>query len=150
METTIEIFRVILEVSRKHGLEMGHTFRYPQFHEKETSEYRIIHDKYSLKTLRTPYANFRLNTSGNSHVLFAIKEEVLSRLGEVIPSVEMGIWDKRRFNEELKAHLHLIYDPDGILTTLSTDEGFYQTAKNIMRINWQNLTHIVMVIIFSC
>ncbi len=133
METTIEIVRVILEVCRKHNIQLGHTFRYPLF--QKGTEYRIHYTKYGLEYLETPYAKFRLYTSGNTYTLIAIKEEVLERIGEVVTHihgkpVEMtGIWDKTRFNEELKKYLHLIYDPDNVLFRVSVNEDFYVKAK---------------------
>ena len=128
METTIEIFRVILEVCRKYDHQLGHAFRYPQF--EQGTEYRIHYTEYGLDYLQTPYAKFILRASGTGSTLVAIKDEVLERLGEVIgPPVEMEPWDKARFNEELKKHLHLIYDPENVLLRVAANEDFYQQAK---------------------
>jgi len=133
METTIEIFRVILEVCRKYEFQLGHTFRYPLF--QEALEYRFHYTKYGLDYLQTPYAKFRLYASGNTETLIAIKEEVLERLGEVITHINgkpveiTDRWDKARYNEELKKHLHLIYDPEDVLFRVSVNEDFYQKAN---------------------
>ena len=135
METTIEIFRVILEVCRKHDHPLGFSFRYPIFHKTPTNEYRIHYTKYGLDYLETPYAKFVLRASGNGDTLLAINDEVLERLGEVIThihgkTVEMtDLWDKVRYNEEIKKHLHLIYDPEEVLLRISANEDFYQQAK---------------------
>ena len=127
METTIKIFRVILEVCRKHDFQLGHTFQYPLF--QQGTEFRIHYTKFGLDYLQTPYAKFRLYASGNTSTLVAIKNEVLERIGEVIGTTIMDPWDKGRYNDELKKHLHLIYDPEGVLFRISIDETFYQQAK---------------------
>lgn len=135
METTIEIFRVILEVCRKHDHLLGFSFRYPIFHKTPSTEYRIHYTKYGLDYLETPYAKFVLRASGNGDTLLVIKDEVLERLGEVITHIHgkpveiTGQWDKVQYNEELKKHLHLIYDPEDVLFRVSTNEDFYQQAK---------------------
>ena len=133
METTIEIFRVILEVSRKHNHPLGHTFRYPTF--QAGTGYHFHYANHGLLYLETPYAKFTLSASGNGDTLLAVRDEVFARLGKVIThingkSVEMtGPWDKTRYNEELKKYLHLIYDPEDILFRVAANEGFYQQAK---------------------
>ena len=128
METTIEIFRVILEVCRKHDHPLGFSFRYPIF--QTGTEYRFHYTNHGLQYLETPYAKFILHASGNGDTLLSIRDEVFARLGKVIKTQEHnGPWDKARYNEELKKHLHLIYDPEDILFRISTNEDFYQQAK---------------------
>ena len=128
METTIEIYRIILEVCRKHDHPMGFSFRYPIF--QPGTGYRFIYTNHGLQYLETPFAKFILHASGNGDALLSIRDEVFARLGKVIKVQEQdGSWDKARYNEELKKHLHLIYDPEGILHRLSTNEDFYQRAK---------------------
>ena len=128
METTIEIFRVILEICRKYDHQLGFSLRYPIF--QQGTEYRFHYTDYGLQYLETPFAKFILHASGTGTTLLAIRDEVLTRLGEVIgPPVEMEPWDKPRYNEELKKHLHLIYDPENILFRVSANEDFYQKAK---------------------
>ena len=128
METTIEIFRVILEVCRKYDHPMGFSFRYPIF--QPGTGYRFIYTNHGLQYLETPFAKFILHASGNGDTLLAIRDEVLARLGKVVKEQENdGPWDKARYNEELKRHLHLIYDPEDILFRVAANEDFYQQAK---------------------
>ena len=128
MEITIEIFRVILEVCRKHDHPLGFSLRYPIF--QAGTGYRFIYTEHGLQYLETPFAKFILHASGDSDTLLAIRDEVLARLGKVIKSQEItGPWDKDRYNEELKKHLHLIYDPEDILFRVAANEDFYQKAK---------------------
>jgi len=128
METTIETFRVILEVCRKHDHPLGFSFRYPIF--QTGTGYSFIYTNHGLQYLETPFAKFILHASGNGDTLLAVRDEVFARLGKVIAGpVEMGPWDKDRYNEELKKHLHLIYDPEDILFRVSVNEDFYQKAK---------------------
>lgn len=132
METTIEIFRVILKVYRKYNYKIEALFRYPIFHKEPMKEYRFIQDDYGLKYLQTPYARFILN---QGYILPKIREDILGQLGEVITHingkpVEMtGRWDEALFNEKLRNHLHMIYDPDNILFRVSVDPDFYVKAK---------------------
>ena len=129
METTIEIFRVILEVCRKHDHQLGFSLRYPIF--QTGTEYRFIYTNHGLQYLETPFAKFILHASGNGDTLLAIRDEVFARLGKVVkgPAEITGPWDKARYNEELKRHLHLIYDPEDILFRVAANEDFYQKAK---------------------
>jgi len=133
METTIEIFRVILEVCRKHGHLLGFSFRYPIF--QTGAGYRFIYTNHGLQYLETPFAKFILHASGNGDTLLAVRDEVFARLGKVITHIHgkpveiTGPWDKARYNEELKKHLHLIYDPEDILFRVAANEDFYQKAK---------------------
>jgi len=128
METTIEIFRVILEVGRKHNHPLGFSFRYPIF--QTGTGYSFIYTNHGLQYLETPFAKFILHASGNGDTLLAVRDEVFARLGKVIKSEQKdGPWDKARYNEELKKHLHLIYDPEDILFRVADNEDFYQQAK---------------------
>lgn len=127
METTIEIFRVILEVCRKHDHSLGFSLRYPIF--QTGTGYRFIYTEHGLQYLETPFAKFILHARGNSDTL-AIMDEVLTRLGKAVKEQENdGPWDNVRYNEELKKHLHLIYDPEDILFRVAANEDFYQKAK---------------------
>jgi len=129
METTIEIFRVILEVCRKHDHQLGFSFRYPIF--QTGTGYSFIYTNHGLQYLVTPFAKFILHASGNGDTLLAIRNEVFARLGKVIKAdaAQDGPWDKARYNEELKKNLHLIYDPEDILFRVAANEDFYQQAK---------------------
>jgi hypothetical protein len=133
METTIEIFRVILEVCRKYDHPLGFAFRYPIF--QPGAGYRFHYTNHGLQYLETPYAKFILHASGNGDTLLAIRDEVFRRLGKVITHihgkpVEMTCsWDKAKYNEELKKHLHLMYDPEEVLFRVSVNEDFYIKAK---------------------
>lgn len=133
METIIEIFRVILEVCRKHDHPIGFSLRYPIF--QTGTGYRFIYTNHGLQYLETPFAKFILHASGNGDTLLAVRDEVFARLGKVITHIHGNPvkitepWDKERYNKELKKHLHLIYDPEDVLFRVATNEEFYQQAK---------------------
>ena len=132
METLIEIYRVILTIYRKHGYEISSIFAEgPIFHKEVKEGYRFILDDYysGLRYLETPYGRHRLHNSGRSDVLIAIKQEVLEILGQEIthvggkPVEQTDLWDLERYDDELRKHLHLIYDPENILYRVSMGHG---------------------------
>jgi len=132
METTIELFRIILEVYRKYDYRIDSLFKEgPQFHVQKG--YRFITDEpYSgLRSLETPYGSFRLCNSGETRVLKAIQSDLFNILGQEIthvngkPVEETGEWNKQIYEDEMKKHLHLIYDPEGILKLNYHDAKIY-------------------------
>lgn len=150
METIIEIYRVILSVYRKYDFEIGTLFHEgPSFHKEsgtcserkesgtcsERTQLKqgfrfILGDKFQgLRYLETPFGRFRLHTSGSTEKFIAARDEIIGILGEEITQpVEIDMWDMQKYDDELRKHLHLIYDPEGILARFAMD-GNYMEAK---------------------
>ena len=94
METTIEIFRVILDVYRKHNFSISTLFQQgPTFHKRVGYRF-ILGDNQGIKELETPYGRFLLYTCWTD-TLLAIKKELLSTLGREITHIN----GKKIYNE---------------------------------------------------
>jgi hypothetical protein len=143
METIIEIYRVILSVYRKYDFEIGTLFHEgPSFHkELQGTQLKqgfrfILGNKFQgLQYLETPFGRLRLHTSGSTEKFIASRDEIIGILGEEITHVGgkpveiIDMWDMQKYDDEMRKHLHLIYDPEGILARFAMDEGYYMEAK---------------------
>jgi hypothetical protein len=159
METIIEIYRVILSVYRKYGFEIGTLFHEgPSFHKQlgtcsERKELKqgfrfILGNKFQgLQYLETPFGRLRLHTSGSTEKFIAARDEIIGILGEEIthvggkPVEVIDMWDMQKYDDEMRKHLHLIYDPEGILARFAMDNGYMEAKQyyydELAKIYWK-------------
>ena len=91
-----------------------------------------------IKELETPYGRFTLYTWGWTDNLVAIKKELLIILGQEITHVngkrimvEELNWNMDIYEDELRKHVHLIYDPDHVLRDLNPKSlEYYHLVKS--------------------